>query len=345
MPTPASTVLSPPSIMSPLCTASQRCSGAANTTRLSLSMSVNGTVAYVIVPNTPGTSTPARSSPLPSLTPKELRAEAENPDVLLPWMVAPFDATHSGVAEVATPFVRVTVPVNLWNDTTYTLLLAGDDDGDSVPCCHASALQVRALFTPPEPSIEHALVLISIIATVTYAPQWRIKDLCVRAVRACMQIVERYIVNPANCGAVSCCDCASPTLPDLQPTPVFQSSSSGSPDGRSAFPASQATGLETSCDVYTTTQTFAIIGGHRGESDMLSWTVGGATLRASQEPGSGELQLQVVAALRAPETVEAVLQRRSFHHEDDTATGASEIARTAHFRSALPPVSRCITQC
>lgn len=140
---PASTVLSPPSIMPPLCTASQRCSGAANTTRLSLSMSVNGSVAYIIIPNSPGTSTPAHSPTLPSLTPDQLRAEAVQPDVLLPWMVDPFDETHVGVAEVATPFVRVTVPVNLWNDTTYTLLLAGDYDGGSVPCCHADALQVR----------------------------------------------------------------------------------------------------------------------------------------------------------------------------------------------------------
>ena len=146
MPAPSSTVLSPPSIMRPLCTASQRCSGAANTTRLSLSMSVNGTVAYVIIPNSPGTSNPAHSVPLPSLTPEELQAEADQPDALLPWMAAPFDSTHSGVAEVATPFVRVTVPINLWNDTTYTLLLAGAYDGGSVPCCHADALQVRLCF-------------------------------------------------------------------------------------------------------------------------------------------------------------------------------------------------------
>lgn len=143
MATPASTVLSPPSIMSPLCTASQRCSGAANTTRLSLSMSVNGTVAYVIIPNAPGTSVPSNSSNLPRLTPDQLHAEAELPDLLLPWMVSPLDPTHSGVAQVSTPFVRVTVPVTMWNDTTYTLLLAGDYDGGSVPCCHADALQVR----------------------------------------------------------------------------------------------------------------------------------------------------------------------------------------------------------
>lgn len=108
-----------------------------------------------------------------------------------------------------------------------------------------------------------------------------------------MQTVEQYLVDPANCGAVSCCDCASPTLPDLQPTPVFLSSSGSTGASRGAFPASAATGQETSCDVYTMTQTFAMIGGQRGKSDELSWSVGGTTLRGSQEPGSGELRLEV----------------------------------------------------
>lgn len=108
-----------------------------------------------------------------------------------------------------------------------------------------------------------------------------------------VQTVERYLVDPANCGAVSCCDCASPTLPDLQPSPVFLSSSTSSSDGRTAFPSSTATGQETSCDVYTMTQTFALISGERGQNDELSWSVGGSMLRSSQEAGSGELRLQV----------------------------------------------------
>jgi hypothetical protein len=151
MATPTSTVLSPPSIMSPLCTATQRCSGSSNVTRLSLSLSVTGTVAYVIIPNSLGTSTPVHSPPLPALTPDELRAEAARPNVLRPWMAAPADPTHSGTAEVATPFVRVTAPVRLLNDTTYTLLLAGHYDGGSVPCCHSQALQVRTLTSPALP--------------------------------------------------------------------------------------------------------------------------------------------------------------------------------------------------
>ena len=105
-------------------------------------MSVNGSLAYVLLPNAAGSSSPTNSATLPTLTPAELRAEAAKPDSLLPWMFSPFESTHSGVVEVATPFVRVTVPVELWNDTTYTLLLAGDYDGGSVPCCHADALQV-----------------------------------------------------------------------------------------------------------------------------------------------------------------------------------------------------------
>ena len=150
--------------------------------------------------------------------------------------------------------------------------------------------------------------------------------------RECMQTVEQYIVSPSNCGTVSCCDCASPTLPDLQPAPVFLSSSSGSPAARRAFPSSQAIGLETSCDAYSITQTFAMIGGQRGQSDELSWNVGGATLQASQEPGSGDLRLQVASALREAQTVHAVLQRRVFHDEDSTATGVPNISRTAYFR-------------
>lgn len=107
-----------------------------------------------------------------------------------------------------------------------------------------------------------------------------------------LQTVEPYIVDPANCGAVSCCYCASPTLPGLEPTPTFLSSSS-SGGLRGAFAASPATGQETSCDVYTLTQTFALIGRERGQSDELSWSVGGSTLRSSQDTGSGELRLQV----------------------------------------------------
>lgn len=115
-----------------------------NSTTLSLTMSVDGGIAYVLLPNPPG-STVAAS--IPTLTATALRAEAAAPSVLLPFMEAPVDPTHHGTVSVATPFVRTNTPVTLRNGTTYTLLMAGEPLADSaVPCCLQQALETVAVF-------------------------------------------------------------------------------------------------------------------------------------------------------------------------------------------------------
>jgi hypothetical protein len=276
MAAPVATVLSPPAIMPPQCTAVQRCSDAQPTTRLALSMSVNGTLAYVVVPNAPGTNAPA--APLPPLTPDELRAEAAAPSALAPLLASPPDARHHGIVRVATPFVRVHVPVALVNGTTYTLLLAGEYDGAGVQCCHADALQA----------------------------------------------VRKFVVDPARCGSVSCCSCASPTLQD-----VAVAVTAGSAGG--AFPASPPLGMETSCDQFTVTQTFALLGA-RDAAAELAWAVGGAPLRTAPTPGSPELRLQVAPAPRPPVALRAVLQRSEYYDEDPTAVAAADAGRSMHFR-------------
>lgn len=139
-----STFLSPPSVLAPACMATMRCSGDTNSTKLSLTMSVDGAIFYVLLPNPLGTTAAAS---LPSLTATALRAEASAPSVLLPFMETPLDASHYGSVSVATPFVRANVPVTLRNGTTYTLVMAGEPLADSaVPCCLQQALEAVAVF-------------------------------------------------------------------------------------------------------------------------------------------------------------------------------------------------------
>lgn len=140
----ASTFLSPPSLLAPACINTMRCSGDTNSTKLSLTMSVDGSIAYILIPNPPG-STAAAS--LPALTATQLRAEASAPSTLLPFLDTPLDPTHFGTVSVATSFVRVNVPITLRNGTTYTLLMVGEPAADSVvPCCLRQALETVADF-------------------------------------------------------------------------------------------------------------------------------------------------------------------------------------------------------
>eukprot|EP00892_Ulva_mutabilis_P000130 jgi/Ulvmu1/10117/UM006_0068.1 len=140
-----STFLSPPSVLAPACTTTMRCSGNGNSTKLALTMSVDGSVFYVLLPDRPGAA--AR----PTLSAAQLRAEAAVPTALLPFMETPLDPSHHGSLSIATPFVRVNVPVTLRNDTTYTLLMVGEPLADSaVPCCLQRSLETVVEF-PVDP--------------------------------------------------------------------------------------------------------------------------------------------------------------------------------------------------
>lgn len=272
-----STFLSPPSVLAPACMATMRCSGDTNSTKLSLTMSVDGTIYYVLLPNPPGTTAVAS---LPTLTAADLRAEASAPSVLLPFMETPVDASHYGSVSVATPFVRVNVPVTLHNGTTYTLLMSGEPLADSaVPCCLQQALEA----------------------------------------------VAEFQVDPGDCGEVACCECASPALPELRPVATFT--------GGLGLPTGPPAGQEVSCDAMAFTQTFALIGGVGGSAgDAVTFTVGGAPLRVSQDQTSAEVRLTVTPQRRAVAGVRVVRQRGSFYVEDDTALGLQEDGRRLFFR-------------
>ena len=150
------------------------------------------------------------------------------------------------------------------------------------------------------------------------------------AVPCCLQqalaTVAEFQLDPGSCGEVACCECASPAMPELRPEVAFV--------GGIGRPTGPPVGQEVSCDSMAFTQTFALVGQWRvgGGADELAFVAGGAPLRVSQDASAAELRLPAQPVRRPVASVRAVLQRRAFYVEDETAIGAQQDGLRMFFR-------------
>lgn len=124
-----SVLLSGPRIIEPSCVLRPGCTASSRTAKLSLSLTVAGTISYVLVETAPPF--------LPQLNVSEVFNEAAQPDRLRPFMESGISAshpTHHGVLEVLEPAANVQVPIVITPGAQYQLVIAARAS-TSVPCC------------------------------------------------------------------------------------------------------------------------------------------------------------------------------------------------------------------
>lgn len=135
-----STFLSSPRIIAPFCISRQTCITGGQTATLSMSMTVVGSLAYVLIP---------KGAFNGSLSPQELFQEASDPQRLRPFMLQQGsmpDSSHHGVVDIAHPAVQSQVPLTIANSTAYELLLAAQYNAATAPCCFENVLDSVQVF-------------------------------------------------------------------------------------------------------------------------------------------------------------------------------------------------------
>lgn len=124
-----SILLSGPRIIAPSCVLRPGCTAASRTATLSLSLTVAGSLAFVLVETPP----PFVSQ----LNFTEVLHEAMQPDRLRPFMENATSAphpTHHGVLDIPEPAATMQVPVVTTPGAQYQLLVAAQS-AESAPCC------------------------------------------------------------------------------------------------------------------------------------------------------------------------------------------------------------------
>lgn len=141
--TVSSTFLSPPKIIDPFCLAREDCKTGGLSARISFSMTVSGSLAYIL-------AIQSDTGP-PTLTRDELFEEAVTPS--MPSLVSimeqtngTVDASHHGIVVVSEPAVNIQIPISIVSGANYTLLIAARYDTASVPCCFDDGAAAVSLY-------------------------------------------------------------------------------------------------------------------------------------------------------------------------------------------------------
>jgi hypothetical protein len=136
-----STFLSAPRIIEPFCTLRSSCRPDIQTAKVSFSMTVTGTLSYVLVKTLPPF--------MGNLTVADVYREALTPSALRPFMVNGTTSpvpSHHALLDIPEPAVTVQVPIAIQPNTTYQLLVAAQYSDRTTPCCFNNTLDTVQVY-------------------------------------------------------------------------------------------------------------------------------------------------------------------------------------------------------
>ena len=136
---PGDAFIAPPQIINPTCIGRASCDSAGITARLSVSLTVPGEAAYLLLEEG------QRSA---DVDVDQVFSEAAQPDELRAFMEqvdGDVDSTHHGFVSVPERAVSIAVPVTMRDSISYELVLAARFNASQVPCCYSTPYaQVKA---------------------------------------------------------------------------------------------------------------------------------------------------------------------------------------------------------
>jgi hypothetical protein len=136
-----STFLSAPRVIEPFCTLQSSCRPDIQTAKVSFSMTVTGTLSYVLVRTLPPF--------MGTLSVADVYREASTPARLRPFMVNGLTApvpSHYGLLDITEPAITVQVPVAIQPNMTYQLLVAAQYSDRTTPCCFNNTLDTVQVY-------------------------------------------------------------------------------------------------------------------------------------------------------------------------------------------------------